>query len=561
MSWTTPRVDCCYDCLPGGPFTPPACSRCGSNEDYFTNGLCGRCHLKAPQPVGSCMDCHSWGVIRKTRWLCWGCKSWRQHAAEGTCRICASTVAVNPDRVCRLCRCQHIMWGGSKGGTTIEDANRDGQQLFLANLHYSPAGHSRTTRLRKEPPQPRPVTFRPVEHRQLLLFDLERDLVAGRTHGFNQPALPRMARFIDQILIEHAAANGWAKTTRETAQRGMAIVLSLQDTPGAPVRATEIMRLRQIDVPVWRLLDVCQAAGLLDDDRIPAVRTWATEQFTDLPEQMRNELHAWFEVMMHGSTTPPRRRPRSEITIRINLTWALPALRTWAAAGHTSLRGISIDDAHAVLPPSGNPRSTMGQGLKCIFRVLKGLKLIFSDPMARIPTGSHERRRPMPIEPGLIREALNSPNPARAALAALVAFHALRAGELRNLHLTDIRDGRLHLPHRTIPLAQPVRIRIAAWLDYRNTRWPATANPHLFLNGCNAIRATAPGARWLDLNLGISTQALRGDRILHEIQATNGDVRRVCDLFGLSIAGATRYADTLEHPDFASLDRTNNRLD
>lgn len=56
-------------------------------------------------------------------------------------------------------------------------------------------------------------------------------------------------------------------------------------------------------------------------------------------------------------------------------------------------------------------------------------------------------------------------------------------------------------------------------------------------------------------------QALRGDRILHEIQATNGDVRRVCDLFGLSIAGATRYADTLEHPGFESLDRTNNELD
>ena len=32
-------------------------------------------------------------------------------------------------------------------------------------------------------------------------------------------------------------------------------------------------------------------------------------------------------------------------------------------------------------------------------------------------------------------------------------------------------------------------------------------------------------------------------------------------LFGLSIAGATRYADTLEHPGFESLDRTNNRLD
>lgn len=44
-------------------------------------------------------------------------------------------------------------------------------------------------------------------------------------------------------------------------------------------------------------------------------------------------------------------------------------------------------------------------------------------------------------------------------------------------------------------------------------------------------------------------QALREDRILSEIHATGGDIRRVCDLFGLSIAGATRYLNTLEHPD------------
>ena len=44
-------------------------------------------------------------------------------------------------------------------------------------------------------------------------------------------------------------------------------------------------------------------------------------------------------------------------------------------------------------------------------------------------------------------------------------------------------------------------------------------------------------------------QALREDRILHEIHATGGDVRRICDLFGLSVEGATRYLKTVEHPD------------
>jgi hypothetical protein len=42
---------------------------------------------------------------------------------------------------------------------------------------------------------------------------------------------------------------------------------------------------------------------------------------------------------------------------------------------------------------------------------------------------------------------------------------------------------------------------------------------------------------------------LREDRILQEIHVTGGDVRRICDLFGLSIEGAMRYALTIGHPD------------
>jgi hypothetical protein len=43
-------------------------------------------------------------------------------------------------------------------------------------------------------------------------------------------------------------------------------------------------------------------------------------------------------------------------------------------------------------------------------------------------------------------------------------------------------------------------------------------------------------------------QSIRQDRILDEAHATGGDVRRVCDLFGLSIAGAYRYTATVDHP-------------
>jgi hypothetical protein len=59
---------------------------------------------------------------------------------------------------------------------------------------------------------------------------------------------------------------------------------------------------------------------------------------------------------------------------------------------------------------------------------------------------------------------------------ALVAFHALIGKQVRELQLTDISDGRLFLGGRDIPLAAPVRTRLAAWLDYRHLTWPNSAN-------------------------------------------------------------------------------------
>jgi hypothetical protein len=41
--------------------------------------------------------------------------------------------------------------------------------------------------------------------------------------------------------------------------------------------------------------------------------------------------------------------------------------------------------------------------------------------------------------------------------------------------------------------------------------------------------------------LGVAGQLIRRDRILDEAHATGGDVRRLIDLFGLSVEGAHRY--------------------
>lgn len=49
---------------------------------------------------------------------------------------------------------------------------------------------------------------------------------------------------------------------------------------------------------------------------------------------------------------------------------------------------------------------------------------------------------------------------------------------------------------------------------------------------------------------GLNRRSLRSDRILQEIYATGGDVRSICDPFGLSIGGASRYTATFGQPSF-----------
>lgn len=271
---------------------------------------------------------------------------------------------------------------------------------------------------------------------------------------------------------------------------------------------------------------------------------------------MGSELRVWFDVMRNGSTTQPRRKPRAHTTIKLYVTGMLPALNTWAADGHCSLREISRDDVIVVLPAPGPERTMTGRALRSLFTILKARKLVFANPLARVRTWSANQPQPLPMEDldGL-RGALDSTIPGRALLAALVAFHGLRTGELRDLKLIDLRDRHLHITggvDRVIPLANPVQERLATWLDHRASRWPETTNPHVFIHFRTAARTDAVGPRWIKLTLDLpgTIQTIRRDRILHEAIATGGDTRRLCDLFGLSINTATRYTDAVREPAF-----------
>lgn len=536
----------CFECWPGGPVAPPPCLKCGSTDRYFTNGLCARCHRYGGLQVDSCTDCYAWGATRHRGWRCIGCDAWRRDKRRtiGTCCSCRrETMPLAPDGGCRLCRKQRTKALSAKPWPPpdVVEANRHGQQLFFADM-FILNGPRTGRRGAKRKPEPAPDVPLPVRHRQERLFHPPvdyRHLRIGRfPDGADQPVLDTLCRLVD----EHGARYGWTKSHTSATRGAMRVLVSRQATPGAPILASEVVPLAQLHYSVPAVIAVLSEAGMLEDDREPAIVCWFRSQVADLPEPMRDELGVWFDVMRNGSTTPPRRLPRKDATIVTQLRTSLPSLRHWAER-HDTLREVSRDEIKAVLPAAGWQRSLLLGSLRSIFRVLKGRKLMFTNPTTHMHARQPDYGAPPPIDLVKLRSAIGAHDPARAAVAALLAFHAVQVKALRAMQLTDVHDGRLHIGDRVVLLAEPARDCLAAYLDYRNTCWPNTINPHLFINRRTATHTRPVNENWIRDTLGMAPEAVRRDRILDEAFATAGDLRQLTDMFGMHVATANRYAD------------------
>lgn len=553
VAWVRPRVDYCYECLPGGPFTAPACRACASDR-YYSGGLCDRCHPGAPLHLGSCRGCLAWGVYRQQYWYCWVCRWWKSHYPLGDCQHCGRNTRISEEGACRLCMAQARLMQEPGRALNLAIANRNGQQMFFANMQFR---RLKTPRLKPKPGRGAHIKFTPVAARQLTLFELEpdRDVIQERALTTDSDLI----RHCKEVVREHAVMHGWSKRQINDVIRSLRLLQVLQDTPGAKINATDVLQLPRYDGNITSTLDVLAAADMLIDDRTSRVERYFAARTASLPEPMRTQLEIWLEVMLDGSTVAPRQRSRDPQTARIQIMGIVPIMLAWAAAGHESLAEITPDDVRAALPHSGSRRHWAEYGLRSLFKVLKGRKLVFINPTRGMKITPANHTVPLPLDTEAIREALNSPNAATALAVALVAFHALTSRQLSELSLTDIVDGRLTLGSRSIPLADPVRVRLSAWLDYRNRTWPGSINPHLFVSRRSATRLVRVGSQFPWNNTSLRPQALREDRILQEIHATGGDMRRICDLFGIAVNAASRYALTLGHPGLADHDVVSSR--
>jgi len=555
----------CYDCKPGSKGRPRPCRRCGAVGDYWTSGLCRRCHQYAPQRPESCRDCDAWGVERIDKWLCGGCKGWRtwHRGRTGQCVGCGRVRTINQRGACRLCW-QHAKQtrghAETVAGVDVAAANRDGQQLMLANVSSSKNGHRPHPRHNRPRPHlrvtdrvPLDVPFRlpdrTIPTGQLDLLASVPVIDAARRRGMPHPPNEVLAEQLDGLVVAHASRHSWNAPMRQHTRLGLRVLLGSQQITALPIRATEVEHLIAMRFSARPVLNVLHDAGLLDDDRARRRLTaWFDQRVAGLPGPMVAELWTWLDTLHNGSATPPRSRPRAAGTIRTRLLWAMPVLQGWAAAGHTSLREITREHILDALPPAGTPRATVGAALRSIFSTLKARKVTFVNPMARITVGNFERRTPLPADTTRLRAILTAPAPPDAALAALAVFHGLRPRELRELLLIDYRDGQLHLRDRTIRLAAPARIKLDGFLRHRRERWPHTLNPHFFVHYLSAPTLGPVSRYWVNDHLGVAARQLRQDRIVDEAISTRGDIRRICDFFGVTTTTAEHYISVLDNP-------------
>ncbi|WP_153182775.1 site-specific integrase [Streptomyces sp. E2N166] len=546
-AFTVPRVDVCFECLPGGPHTPPPCLVCGRSGFFFHQGLCTACHPLSPERRGSCPDCFAWGTSRAAQWRCWGCVGWHYKFSKvgpgGPCTWCRRTVAVNHDRVCRMCWQQRARLRRTSGDGHLPYDAALGCGWVQLSFASTRAQERRPERTPPTAPQGAPPPLVPHAHRQLTLFEPPPRTLAACDGVARDPVL---AGWLEHSLNAWAAARGWSCSTLTRYRRGLRIVLAVQDTPGGPVPASVVQELTGSGMAARLLHEFLAAHGFLEEDRPQTIEAWFARTTAHLPEPMTGQLAHWFTARLNGQSTSPRSLALSPITLRLHVHFALPVLTRLAAADLNDLTDVPparLREELAACRLTGNDYANTASALRAVFGFLHTHRYAVRNPAVHLRVGRSHRDVPVPAELAPLREALTSPDPVRAAVTALLVFHAPRVAEIRTLTLTDLRDldqGRLYLPSRTILLADPVKERLAAYLTHRHTTWPRTANPHLLLTHRSAVTTTPVSAPWLYQQYPSSSHLLRNDRMVNEAQAA-ADARMISELFGITVVAATRY--------------------
>jgi hypothetical protein len=198
--------------------------------------------------------------------------------------------------------------------------------------------------------------------------------------------------------------------------------------------------------------------------------------------------------------------------------------------------------------PQPRARCAASPSPRCsLFQALKSERLIFTDPTIGVNGG------PALVRPALALDAVwcasvlaRLDRPDQRLIVLLAGVHALRSSDITGLRLDEVDPAAatMHLGQRQRHLDRLTVAELRAWLQLRRTRWPSTANRHVFTN-----QSTAGGIqpvsrsyiRSVCTQVGTTARALRVDRLLAEAEANGGDPVGLARMFGLSLPTAVQY--------------------
>jgi hypothetical protein len=131
-------------------------------------------------------------------------------------------------------------------------------------------------------------------------------------------------------------------------------------------------------------------------------------------------------------------------------------------------------------------------------------------------------------------------------VVALTGVHALLPGQIRHL-----RTDQIDLPGRRLdpggldrPLDEFTADAIRGYLDFRSTRWPATASPYLLVTRKTAHTGEPVSRFWMDRlfrRLPVTAEQLRDDRVVEEALTGRADPLHLSAVFGFGPRTGLRY--------------------
>ena len=162
-------------------------------------------------------------------WPCEACLGWRRRFSEPReCASCSRMITVNARGYCRPCTRQASLVRLPHCSIDVAEACRNGHQLYFASM------------FRQKRPEPGPRPQRPLPRPGQYLVPTAAGAVRwGTRPGHRTPRrLPGPAAALDDVLADHAARHGWGRQLQAVTRSALRVLLTTQDTPRAPIRAT-----------------------------------------------------------------------------------------------------------------------------------------------------------------------------------------------------------------------------------------------------------------------------------------------------------------------------------